>query len=265
MRDGIVKINESTLKDIITESVQKTLSCLNKKSVNEVSSNLLNRAMDAAHKDMMRNFGDSKIRNKRSTQWKNFSDAASKLSQQEKDAVCPSVPETELGNMPSGTYVVMNGDGRDAVNANFRSSYSGHAGTKEQCQEYVNRFYDMDSNWEYLPSILPVEEYLSGKNNSIKLSENALRQIVAEGVKKLLKEYDDGTYYGGGLTDKYFNDEEPEDYGVTNGNIDELKTMSNRLYDIANNVDGDTGLLYDAAKSIDTYVSHNSSSEVDTK
>lgn len=62
--------------------------------------------------------------------------------------------------MPEDTYVIMNGDGRDAVSANFRTSYSGRAGTKEQCEEY----YDKGANWEYLPEIVPLEEYLNSKH-----------------------------------------------------------------------------------------------------
>ena len=86
------------------------------------------------------------------------------MDQEEKNSVCPSVPESELINMPSNTYVVMDGDGRDVISANFRMRYSGHAGTKEQCEEFVKKFYDMGANWEYLPSILSLEEYFKYKH-----------------------------------------------------------------------------------------------------
>lgn len=135
-----------------------------KKPVNEISKGLLDRAREAAHKDMMRNFGDSKIRNKRDRQWRKFGDEYRKMDRQEKDSICPQVDERDLANMPEGTYVVMNGDGRDAVSANFRTSYSGRAGTKEQCEEYVKRFYDAGANWEYLPEIVPLEDYLNSKH-----------------------------------------------------------------------------------------------------
>lgn len=111
----------------------------------------------------MRNFGDSKIRNKRDRQWRKFTDEYGKLDSEERDSICPHVDEADLVNMPEDTYVVMNGDGRDAVSANFRTSYSGRAGTKEQCEEYVKRFYDMGANWEYLPEIVPLEDYLNSK------------------------------------------------------------------------------------------------------
>ena len=86
------------------------------------------------------------------------------MDSQEKGSICPQVDERDLVNMPEDTYVIMNGDGRDAVNANFRTSYSGRAGTKEQCEEFVNRFYDKGANWEYLPEIVPLEEYLNSKH-----------------------------------------------------------------------------------------------------
>ena len=150
-----VRLNETQLRNIVAESVKNVL--------NEISAGLADRAASAAHKDMMQNWNDSKIRSKRERQWKNFSKERIRMNAEEKNSVCPSVPESELVNMPRNTYVIMNGDGRDAVSANFRSSYSGRAGTKEQCEEYVKRFYDMSANWEYLPSILSLEEYFKYK------------------------------------------------------------------------------------------------------
>ena len=132
-------------------------------NLNEISKGLLDRAREAAYKDMMRNFGDSKIRHKRDRQWRKFTDEYGRLDREEKDSICPRVDEADLVNMPEDTYVVMNGDGRDAVSADFRTSYSGRAGTKEQCEEYVKRFYDMSANWEYLPEIVPLEDYLNSK------------------------------------------------------------------------------------------------------
>lgn len=145
-------------KDDMYESAGK------KKPVNEISKGLLDRAREAAHKDMMRNFGDSKIRQKRERQWKKFGDEYRKMDSEEKDSICPQVDERDLVNMPENTYVIMNGDGRDAVSADFRTSYSGRAGTKEQCEEYVKRFYDMGANWEYLPEIVPLKDYLKSRH-----------------------------------------------------------------------------------------------------
>ena len=132
-------------------------------AINEISSNLYDRAGDKAFKDMMQNFNDYPTKSKRERQWKNFRTQARIRGDEEKNAVCPSVDERDLPNMPAGTYVVMDGDGRDAISANFRTRYSGHAGTKEQCEEYVDRFYDKGANWEYLPEIVPLEQYLKNK------------------------------------------------------------------------------------------------------
>lgn len=149
--DGKIRITEQDIAKMV------------KKAVNEISKGLLDRARSAAHKDMMRNFGDSKTRQKRERQWKKFGDEYRRMDSEEKDSICPQVDERDLVNMPEDTYVIMNGDGRDAVNANFRSSYSGRAGTKEQCEEFVNRFYDKGANWEYLPEIVPLKDYLRRK------------------------------------------------------------------------------------------------------
>ena len=88
----------------------------------------------------------------------------------------------------------------------------------------------------------------------IKINENTLKRIVIEGVKRVLKEYDDGNYFGGGLPDSYFNDEEPEDYSLTPDIFQQLREMSTKLYDIANATSDDCQALYDAAKLIDTFV-----------
>ena len=151
-------------KEDLAEMVNKSVRLIAEKiNLNEISKGLLDRAREAAHKDMMRNFGDSKTRQKRERQWKKFGDEYRKMDTEEKDSICPQVDERDLVNMPEDTYVIMNGDGRDAVTANFRSSYSGRAGTKEQCEEYVKRFYDSGANWEYLPDIVPLKDYLRRK------------------------------------------------------------------------------------------------------
>lgn len=150
-----VKLNESQLRKIVSESVKNVL--------NEISISLVDRAADAAYRDMMRNWNYSKSR-KRERQWKNFSKERNRMDAEEKNSVCPSVPESELVNMPINTYVIMDGDGRDAISGDFKTRYSGHAGTREQCEEYVKRFYDANANWEYLPSILPLEEYFKYKH-----------------------------------------------------------------------------------------------------
>jgi hypothetical protein len=179
-KNTTVRLNEGQLHSLISESVGRVLT--------EISSNLLSRAASSAHNDMMRNFGDSDIRKKREHQWRNFSRECNRRNAEEKNAVCPSVPESELVNMPEDTYVVMDGDGRDAISANFRTRYSGHAGTKEQCEEYVDRFYDKGANWEYLPSIIPLDDYFKYNKKNMRISESRLRDVITESVKRILSE-----------------------------------------------------------------------------
>lgn len=166
MFDDEYWVNKMNLtKEDLAEMVNKSVRLIAERiNLNEISKGLLDRAREAAHKDMMRNFGDYKTRQKRDRQWRKFTDEYGRLDSEERDSVCPHVDEADLVNMPEDTYVVLNGDGRDAVSANFRTSYSGRAGTKEQCEEYVKRFYDMGANWEYLPEIVPLEDYLNSKH-----------------------------------------------------------------------------------------------------
>lgn len=155
-----VKLNEAKLKNIIAESVKRVL--MEASGVNEISSNLLSRASDKAFKDMMRNWDNWKVKTKRDKQWHNLSQGAIDRSREEKDAVCPSVPESELKNMPKDTYVVLDGTGRDYY-GNFMHRYDGHAGTEEQCMAYVDKYFDKDADWEFLPDIVPLDKYLKNR------------------------------------------------------------------------------------------------------
>lgn len=153
-QEGILAINEAQLKKIVAESVKRVL--------NEISQGLVDRARDAAFNDMKNNWNNPKIRTKREGQWKKFSNAAIDMEREEKNSVCPEVPASKLYNMPPETYVVMDGAGRDGY-SNFVYRYSGHAGTKEQCEEFVNRFYDKGADWEFMPEIFSLEEYIRYK------------------------------------------------------------------------------------------------------
>lgn len=46
--------------------------------------------------------------------------------------------------------------------------------------------------------------------NKIRITENEIKQIIAESVKKVLKEtsIDNDSYFGGGLPDKYFDEDD---------------------------------------------------------
>lgn len=97
------------------------------------------------------------------------------------------------------------------------------------------------------------------KKNVVKINESALKQIVLESVKRVLKEWDlgDDNYYGGGLPDSYFEDEQPLDYSISKQQVEELRQMAAKIADIANNVEGDTELLFTAADAIDKYLEGN--------
>ena len=108
---------------------------------------------------MRQNWNDPQIREKRRKQQDKFFKGAIEKDHEERTSICPQVPESELINMPKGTYVIMDGTGRDYYGS-FLSHYSGYAGTKEQCEAYVAKYYDKGGDWEFLPTILPLESYL---------------------------------------------------------------------------------------------------------
>lgn len=75
---------------------------------------------------------------------------------------------------------------------------------------------------------------------------------------------DEDRYYGGGLPDRayqYEGSEEPLDNRLSEKEKQELQKMSERLYDIANNMDGCTELLYKAAEAIDGFLKENKKNE----
>ena len=149
-----MKINETQLRKIIKESIKKVLT---ENNINEVSTDVLRREADKAHDDSMHTNNYGLIR-KRDRQYKTFSNELIKRDREERNSVCPYVPESELRNLPKDAYVLMSGDGRDYY-GNLRYSYSGHAGTKEQCIAFGERYYDQYADWEFLPKIVSIEEY----------------------------------------------------------------------------------------------------------
>ena len=68
---------------------------------------------------------------------------------------------------------------------------------------------------------------------------------------------DEDRYYGGGLPDSAYQhegSEEPLDNRLSEKEKQELQKMSERLYDIANNMDECPDLLYKAAEAIDEFL-----------
>jgi hypothetical protein len=70
MSKRTVRLTESELKNIITESVKRILRENN--TINEISSGLLARAAEKAGRDMHQNWNDSEIRTKRGKQQDKF-------------------------------------------------------------------------------------------------------------------------------------------------------------------------------------------------
>ena len=173
MGKQVTRLNEAQLHKVIEEATIRILrenkcnegwiknmfgaTAVTEERLNEVTSDVLRRAADKAHYDRTHtnSYG---LKRKRDRQYKDFSDELYKRELKGKDGVCPYVPESELKNLPKDTYVLMSGDGRDYY-GNLTYSYSGRAGTKEQCTAFANTYYDKDANWEFLPKIVSLEEY----------------------------------------------------------------------------------------------------------
>lgn len=107
--------------------------------------------------------------------------------------------------------------------------------------------------------IIIIGIYNKNRNNmKIKLTENSIKEIIAESVKKILKEnsIDNDTYFGGGLPDKYFDDDMPDNGKITELDIKELNEIADKLADIGNNRDCDTELLFQAIKCVEKFISN---------
>ena len=94
----------------------------------------------------------------------------------------------------------------------------------------------------------------------IRITDGDLKEIIKESVKVVLKEYnrdiDMDNYYGGGLPDKYFdNDDVPDSGRITQKELTELNSIAEAIYNIANNTSDDASLLYQAAHCLDEFIS----------
>ena len=101
---------------------------------------------------------------------------------------------------------------------------------------------------------------------TIRLTESDLHRIIEESVKQAINEHyedrpeeigklEDDNYYGGGLPDAHFNEDDFVDTGISRNQIEGLKDSMDYIADIANNVDGDTDLLFQAADCIEKFLS----------
>lgn len=94
----------------------------------------------------------------------------------------------------------------------------------------------------------------------IRFTEGDLHRLIKESVNKVLKEtsIDNDNYFGGGLPDKYFDD---NDYVLDNDKIskkeiNQLETIADTIANIANNTSDDASLLYEAINCIEKFISH---------
>ena len=98
----------------------------------------------------------------------------------------------------------------------------------------------------------------------IRLTESDLHNIIKESVNKLLKEYgsrdiDDDNYFGGGLPNRFFDDEEPEQQTldkITPKQISQLENCVQIIADIGNNISDDTENLFKATDLIDEFIAN---------
>lgn len=91
----------------------------------------------------------------------------------------------------------------------------------------------------------------------IKITKSDLNTIIKESVSKILKEYDydEDNYYGGGLPDNYFNnDNEPENDRISVDDLGKLEKYSQEIADIANNRSDDCDGIFDALEILDNYI-----------
>jgi len=90
----------------------------------------------------------------------------------------------------------------------------------------------------------------------IRLTEQDIHRIVKDSVNRVLREdIDDDNYFGGGLPDRYFDDDVINDDRISQKQIVQLDNIAKTIADIANNTSDDTGLLFQAVDSIDKFIS----------
>lgn len=94
---------------------------------------------------------------------------------------------------------------------------------------------------------------------TIKLKETELKHMISETVRSVLREerdIDDDNYFGGGLPDSYFDDDDAPDTGrISKSEIAQLDKVADTIADIANNTSDDEELLYQAVDCIEKFIS----------
>lgn len=97
----------------------------------------------------------------------------------------------------------------------------------------------------------------------IRLTEQDLNRMVKASVNRVLREdsrdIDDDSYFGGGLSDRYFDDydDAPDNDRISQKQISQLDDIAETIADIANNTSDDTDLLFQALDCIDKFISRH--------
>ena len=95
----------------------------------------------------------------------------------------------------------------------------------------------------------------------IRLTEQDLNRMVKASVNRVLREdsrdIDDDSYFGGGLSDRYFDDYDDalDNDRISQKQISQLDDIAETIADIANNTSDDTDLLFQALDCIDKFIS----------
>lgn len=95
----------------------------------------------------------------------------------------------------------------------------------------------------------------------IRLTEQDLNRMVKASVNRVLREdsrdIDDDSYFGGGLSDRYFDDYDDalDNDRISQKQISKLDDIAETIADIANNTSDDTDLLFQALDCIDKFIS----------
>ena len=94
-----------------------------------------------------------------------------------------------------------------------------------------------------------------------KVKKESQIKMVVESIVKNLKEAidaDGDNYFGGGLPDSYFKDDEaPETSEIPQEKLKQLENIAGIIADIANNTDEDAELLYQAVDCIDKFLANH--------
>lgn len=130
--------------------------------------------------------------------------------------------------------------------------------TMQQASEIFNNAVRVWKGKNKLGNMMNMESKTMNKK-LIRLTEQDLHKIVKESVNRVLREngrdIDDDNYFGGGLPDRYFDDDALDNDRISQKQIAQLDNIANTIADIANNTSDEAELLFQAADCIDKFTS----------